>query len=126
MDTDWFGFALILGTIAIGTPVLFFIYKAVTSVWRRVFGSSDKQSPTPANVTPHALLATAILLTVIFIMPVFWMVSFPNREGRNVFLALWAGSFVALIFAERRLLANPKYKNSWWCQPLGDNKENSS
>jgi hypothetical protein len=125
MDTDWFGFALILGVIAIGTPVLFFFYKAVTYLWRRASGSSDKKSPT-TNVTPHALLATALLLTVVFIMPVFWMVSFPSREGRNVFLALWIGSFVALIFAEKHLLANAKYKDSWWCRPLGDSEGKSS
>ncbi len=125
MDTDWFGFALILGIIAIGTPVLFFLYKTGTFFWRRAFGSSDGQPPEHANVTPHALLAIAILLIVVLIIPVFYLVSFPNRERGSIFLALWVGTFAALVFAERRLLANPNYRNSWWCRPLGANKEDS-
>jgi hypothetical protein len=125
METDWFGFAMILGVVAVGTPLLFVVYKIVASVWGRFFSSGDAQSRQSENVTPHALLSVAVLLTVAFIIPVFLMVSYPNRGGWTS-LVWWGASITLLVLFEKWLVANQSYKNSWWCRPLGKSTDTTS
>ena len=122
MNTDWFGFALVLGVIVVGTPILFLIYKIAAAIWRRVTGTPSEKLAMDKGVSPHALLAMTAVIVIVLIVPVFWMVSFPDRQGGKLLLVFVVVAIAVGMFGEKRLMSNPSYKDSWWCQPIGEKK----
>ncbi len=125
MEPNWFGLAMVFGIIAAGTLVFFLTYKLLAVACRRLFPKKFKEIPPSQNVTPHALVGIFVLLSVVLVIPVYVVTSMPNLEVNGLAMAVWLGSIVALVFAEKKLLSLNGYKKSWWCSPIGGDPDTS-
>jgi hypothetical protein len=126
VEPNWFGLAIVLGFIAAGTLIFFLAYKLLAAVCRRLFPEKFKEIPSSQNVTPHALVATLVVLSVALVLPVYVMTSMPNFQINGFSVAVWLGFMAALAFAEKKLLALNGYKKSWWCSPIGHDPDRNT
>lgn len=126
MEPNWFGLAMVLGFIAAGTLVFFLTYKSLAVISRRLFPKYFKEIPPSKNVTPHALVGIVVLLSVMFVLPIYVMASMPDFGVNGLVVTVWFGFIATLVFVEKKLLSLNAYKTSWWCSPIGDDPGRST
>ncbi len=122
MKPDWIGLLFLLGFIAVGTLIMFFVYKIIVAILKRITGRKSRSSAKSPPMTPHIVVVTCIVVGILFVVPIAMMTTTPDRKIGYPGLMIWALLFVVVYMAEKRILRLKSYRESWWCQPLGSRK----
>lgn len=125
MTPDGIGMGLfVIGFIVVGTLVLFFLYKMVVSIFARMRGQKPSSSTDSPKVTPHHLVVAFVIVGVLLLIPILLqMTTFPEWKIGYRGLFVWVLLFVAAVASEKAILKSQSYKDSWWCRPLGREKQ---
>ena len=117
---------LLIAFVAIGTAAIVLVARLASRVLDKIIGDKKAEQVTTQSLTPHEIMETAGFLAALVIPPLILLaMNFPVWRIGYRGVAVWVLIIVAEFAISKALLRSERYRNSWWCAPIGSRKRAS-